>query len=900
MEPILNLKRQKTISYDLCIICQDSKLGATVVPTEKGRIKLKSSAEQRQNLHDPKFHETTERVLAAFKDECESNSHIAWHRECYQDYAHDQHIERLKSCERPRTTLEETSAAVPASSASANATPLISLRSTSNLVVDWNSCLFCQTKKGKEKLFEIRTFNVSNKILEKAKFVEQIHLRVADVNDLIAAEGRYHSKCYKKFERDIKKAEDAQQDSDLAMIWITQELEYSADRGHVLDLKTVWARYQELAKAADFTIPSSYYTRLATFKEKLLSLVSNFYEFVILKDQEKSDQQTVLLPKKFSHVPLSQWADTQDSPDISDPLIPVLTRENDNEFLSMVHVALKLRSDILSHPTFEGLDVNEDKAIECVPESVYMFVRLLIGGEALLELDPEEEDDPDRKELLKRARVLSICQDLVYNVSDEKKLTPKHVGLGLTLHHESRSKNMVELFHNAGHIIGYKKILQCDTGIAENELKRMDLVTGAVIPGNLQPDVFVQYSTDNIEVKSDKLDGKGIFSGTQLACWQRGPEPPNHLKSIKPSQSTSLKVPNELDEIIPANHIDRTATPKFQNVQKNWFKDPEDEPFSKSFARAKDMSFFMIRHYKDDNEVRNNWTNFNKDFTLTKEHQKTTIGFMPIIQAPAHDLDTMNTVVQRALHVSKTLGQRYVVITVDQALFPLLMEWAKPEYEEILIPRLGGLHIAMNFLKVIGQQMKDSGLENVWTDSQLLGEVAIDKVLAGKCYSKAVRAHKITLQALWQLLLPELSNYLQDKNPYLRNQMVELAQLDDSENVDQLVAMLSSPQFQNEMSSFLASHEEDATFQYWWQYMEMVCILLRFIRADREGIWNLHLESFREMLPYFHRYDHTNYARWGPVYLNEMRQLPMEIEEEFQQGNFVVKETAGTFNQVSP
>ena len=47
------------------------------------------------------------------------------------------------------------------------------------------------------------------------------------------------------------------------------------------------------------------------------------------------------------------------------------------------------------------------------------------------------------------------------------------------------------------------------------------------------------------------------------------------------------------------------------------------------------------------------------------------------------------------------------------------------------------------------------------------------------------------------------------------------------------------------------------------------------------------------MLPYYYRYNHTNYARWGTVY-----QLPEEVDNEFQKGNFVVKDTNKQFNQV--
>ena len=93
---------------------------------------------------------------------------------------------------------------------------------------------------------------------------------------------------------------------------------------------------------------------------------------------------------------------------------------------------------------------------------------------------------------------------------------------------------------------------------------------------------------------------------------------------------------------------------------------------------------------------------------------------------------------------------------------------------------------------------------------------------------------------------------------------------------------------------------ENPDIKFWWNYMEMVNILLYFIRAQRDGLWDLHLFSFRKMLTFFFRYDHTNYARSVTVYLAEMNRLPEEIDHEFMNGNFVVKESDQSFNQVDP
>ena len=105
-----------------------------------------------------------------------------------------------------------------------------------------------------------------------------------------------------------------------------------------------------------------------------------------------------------------------------------------------------------------------------------------------------------------------------------------------------------------------------------------------------------------------------------------------------------------------------------------------------------------------------------------------------------------------------------MVLTVDEALYCKLMElkWSIPEYKELLIPHLGGLHTAMNFLKAIGKHVQSSGLSEAWVESKILGPNLTDQAMAGKSYSRGMRAHKITFQAMWQILLPELLSSLEE------------------------------------------------------------------------------------------------------------------------------------------
>ena len=56
------------------------------------------------------------------------------------------------------------------------------------------------------------------------------------------------------------------------------------------------------------------------------------------------------------------------------------------------------------------------------------------------------------------------------------------------------------------------------------------------------------------------------------------------------------------------------------------------------------------------------------------------------------------------------------------------------------------------------------------------------------------------------------------------------------------------------------------TMAYWLLYIEMVQVLLLFIRATRENDWQLHLSAVRSMLPWFFAADRVNYARYGSIY----------------------------------
>ena len=179
--------------------------------------------------------------------------------------------------------------------------------------------------------------------------------------------------------------------------------------------------------------------------------------------------------------------------------------------------AMSIRNDIRSTDGIKNcLAVNDEEVLKIVPSSLYLFLRLLVTGESI----SEDNDEDCAKDLDKN--VLSVAKDLVYIVTKCRKLTPKHVGLGLTLQQDTRSKDLVKLVHAAGHCISYDQVGRIDTSIAKTELQSFVDNDNVSVPLNIEPNKFFQFSTDNKDIIEETLDGKGTFHATQMVAFQKG------------------------------------------------------------------------------------------------------------------------------------------------------------------------------------------------------------------------------------------------------------------------------------------------------------------------------------------------------------------------------------------
>ena len=78
----------------------------------------------------------------------------------------------------------------------------------------------------------------------------------------------------------------------------------------------------------------------------------------------------------------------------------------------------------------------------------------------------------------------------------------------------------------------------------------------------------------------------------------------------------------------------------------------------------------------------------------------------------------------------------------------------------------------------------------------------------------------------------------------------------------------------------------------WLQYLDMVSVLQRFIKAERMANWKLHIQTVQGMLPYFAASGHSLYEKSAYVYLQIMLRLPEthpDAHRKFKEGYHVVR-----------
>ena len=175
----------------------------------------------------------------------------------------------------------------------------------------------------------------------------------------------------------------------------------------------------------------------------------------------------------------------------------------------------------------------------------------------------------------------------------------------------------------------------------------------------------------------------------------------------------------------------------------------------------------------------------------------------------------------------------------------------------------------MSFFGTIGYIMQGSGIKEIL--SLIYAPKSLQKLLNGYAYAKAVEAHKLLQLTFATIICKDLVLYdIRDKNLIITIESVmKHISYNDIESCDETSEALLL-QFNQKLKKY---DERGLTAKLWVQYFHMESIAKEFLRAERMGDWLAHLNTVKEMLPYFHASGHFPYAKSAHLYLQDMLKL---------------------------
>ena len=282
------------------------------------------------------------------------------------------------------------------------------------------------------------------------------------------------------------------------------------------------------------------------------------------------------------------------------------------------------------------------------------------------------------------------------------------------------------------------------------------------------------------------------------------------------------------------------------------------------------ISYVLTKYgAREDGAVLPSWSGFFTHLTSDVPNP-CRIGYLPIIdgsRCSPTDPSVVNCILTRSVDISDKLDLPAIVVVMDEAVYAKAQQirWQDEVLQSRLVLRLGEFHLAMTFLGTIGKRFQDGGLRDVLIESNIIATGSVNAVLSGKHYNRSVRAMKILYEALYGLILAAYEESMVDDG---RRKFIDLmgrlrdAFTNDIETYERLTVTEDFQALFGELNQFIkAKSESSPTLTYWFSFIEIVDVLLQFLRATRSGNWSLHLHSIRCMLPWLFAYDRVYYSR---------------------------------------
>ena len=534
----------------------------------------------------------------------------------------------------------------------------------------------------------------------------------------------------------------------------------------------------------------------------------------------------------------------------------------------------------------------KESAKKIIPPRLFNFLAWITGVSDAIEFDNflETDDDTERK-------LLSIAQDIVYLSSKGRKTMPKHVALGMTLRHMTGSSSIIGILNGLGHSASHSAVLQHDTALANKQL-----ACDTIIPEGFRKKVPTTVIWDNNDFMEETPSGEGTTHNTNGLLCQRAMEMDDDNEASTNSQNGSKKKAKDRrrsvdppPNILEVYHKQKRQGPSPINNDQSVITDPATDTHLQ-YKQSLDSVYCLSKIQEVEGTLHPGWTEYNTLLSFDVIPPLSKLGYLPVIDASPTKMDTVYTILKQSVDIADSLELDSLVLVMDQAIYAKAqhIRWQSDSFQERLVIRLGDFHTSMSYMGTIGKRFQGSGLDDVLFEAEIVAPGSISGVLSGHHYNRSIRAHKLMYEALQRL---RWAAYLDASNTTECDAVLDVVrELNDAGPTMMLYDVIQHDRFKTTVEKYESFVEkrraENPTFDYWSSYIDMVQGLLLFQRGTREGDWELHLSSLRQLLPWFFAYDRMNYARYLPAYISEMERLPEShptIYNSFLEGEFVIQ-----------
>ena len=897
-----------------------------------------------------------DRVFRDVGDALAGEPRGVYHRECYQRYTHRRAVDKAvlarEEEERRSTSFQELhgqeaqDADAEVADGSATVRTRTSRRQSSPL--DIKKCLFCQLDDKKQKgakrrllepLTRCATFTASNSIQHAAEVYDDErllpHIRG---KDLIALEACYHMSCYKMYcssralhyraMKDVEKENSTcRKAHEKAFVGLVQFVEdtilcsRAAKSMVYTTVSSVRDRYVSLLGENGYDTPAGYHSHLVKAR-----LVDHFGSRLKFHRPARRNTSEIVFSAELPTGPMLELLTSMKEAE-DDDVDPLIEHESYRQDLAdddscVYHCALKIRGDILSMKNTLPLSPTTQQLAESrnnIPPSLHNFLAWVFDGAPDSSSDDFSVSVSERVPVnseVKLRHVQSLSQDIIHCATGGRIKCGKHVSLAVSMHHLTGSAAIVTILNRFGHCVSYSQLSEILTAMAE-EVVNSNALSRSYVPSNIHGGSFVSLAWDNNDINEETLSGTGTTHCTngiaiQRSVAQTSPALPQDTGVRRQStRRRSIEPPPVVIPDFPTSaRIGPQPLPSLDGGRGSL------EVCGKlllPYSRV-DFLWFLLRlihsvsaaYGQCGQQVVPGWSGFMSIMNKDVKVQESAVGYMPVIPSSPTQLGTVYLLLRRSMDLANQLGQPEIVVVLDQAIYAKAVEimWKQPQEFSRIVLRMGAFHIACTFMSVIGKRFADAGLLTLCVESGIVGAGAVNQALDGKMYNRAVRLHKVLFEAFSRRLWESF------EERYGEASMFQDPELFTCLSVSRLCCSHSSvahtatrPGFTSLLrlyEMFLQSLDTGLA-RFWLSYLQMVEVLLMFIRSCREGNWELHLASIRHMLPWLFAYDRTNYSRYLSFYYMDMMTLESRhsyVHRQLCNGNFVVQRSSNSFAQV--